>query len=213
MALIQSGVSVAGSGNVDEGFAVRTRDAGGPNPFFINALTGTMAAASNGDVFAARLDPSAPSPSHVTSITCWYRTITGFTVPASFRSFRLRRFAGTVATGGVSVPNAMRKDTGGATSEYDAANGGSILVSTTGVLVSPGTPDASEAAPRANLAGYGQALENYSWIWNFAPGEGRSPLLIAAGSSFAIGTTAAFDAGGTWELGVHVECFEGRRQG
>lgn len=213
MAVIQTGTSGTGLANVAEDFSLRVRDAGGPNPFFCNSVTGTIIAAQNGDVFAMRLDPAAPAPAHITSIRCWYRTVAGFTVPATFRALRLRRFAGTVATGGTAITVASRKDTVGSTSEFDAANGGDMRISGTTPLVSPGTADTLEAAERVNLASFGQAVEFASWTWNFATAAGGSPLLLAAGNSVAIGTTAAWDAGGTWELGVHVEWFEGRRQG
>jgi hypothetical protein len=211
--ILQSGISTAGSQNVDEGFAARVRDAGGPNPFFINAVTGTLGAVSNGDVFAMRLDPSAPAPAHITSISCWYRTIAAFTTPATFRQLRLRRFAGTVAAGGTAITVASRKDTSGATSECDSANGGDIRISAAIVLTSPGTADTLEAGERVNLTNFGAAGANAAWVWTFTPAHGASPLVLAAGMSLAIGTAAAFDAAGTWELGVHVEYFEGRRQG
>jgi hypothetical protein len=211
--IFQTGTSTTGLANVDEAFALRARDPGGPNPFFLNSITGTLVAASNGDVFAMRLDPSAPQPAHITSISCWYRTITAFTTPATFRQMRLRRFAGTVASGGTAIAVAARKDTAGATSEVDSANGGDARISTTGVLTSPGTPDTLEAGERVTLTNYGAAGANAAWTWVFAPADGATGLLLAAGMSVAIGTAAAFDAAGTWELGVHIEWFEGRRQG
>ena len=213
MAVIQTSTSTTGVANVDEAFALRTHDPGGPNPFYINAITGTLAAAINGDVYAMRLDPSAPAPAHIIGIHCWYRTITAFTVPATFRQLRLRRFAGTVAAGGTAITVAMKKDTAGASSEVDAANGGDARIATTGILTSPGTPDSQEAAERVNLTNFGSAGANTAWSWVFTPQHGSSPLLLAAGNSIAIGTPAAWDAGGTWELGLMIEYFEGRRQG
>lgn len=213
MAVIQTQNSTTGSLNVNEAFAALVFDTSGPNPFFVNSVTGTIIAAQNGDMFAMRLDPSAPAPAHIRSIRCWYRTITAYTVPATFRAMRLRRFAGAVASGGTAITVAGQKDTAGATSEFNSANGGDIRISGTTPLTSPGTPDTLECAERINLTAFGQAAEFAAWAWDFAPATGRSPLLLAAGMSLAIGTTAAFDAGGTWELGVHVEYFEGRRQG
>lgn len=211
--ILQTGSSTTGLQNVDEGFAARVREAGGPNPFFVNSITGTIGAAANGDVFAMRLDPAAPAPAHITSISCWFRTITAFTTPATFRQLRLRRFSGTVAAGQTAIAAAGNKDTAGATSEFNSANGGDMRISATAVLTSPGTPDTLEVGERINLTNFGAAGANTSWTWVFAPAAGASPLLLAAGNSIAIGTPAAWDAAGTWELGVHVEWFEGRRQG
>jgi hypothetical protein len=214
MAIIQTGTSLTGVANVDESFAVRMRDAGGPNPFYCNAVTGTMLAASNGDVYAMRLDPAAANPAHITSVRCWYRTITGFTVPATFRAFRMRRFSGAVASGGTNLPTAALKNgVGGAASEFNLAGGGDLRISSTTVLTSPGSPETFEVAERVNVAAFGQAVEYASWAWDFCPAQGRAPLILAAGQSLAIGTTAAFDAAGTWEFGCHVEWFEGRAQG
>src|SRR4030095_3369875 len=156
MAVIQGNSRTTGFQIVDEAFAGRVHDAGGPNPFFVNSVTGTIGAALNGDAFAMRLDPSAPAPAHITSVRCWYRTITAYTVPATFRAFRMRRFAGTVASGGTAITVAARKDTGGATSEFDSANGGDIRIAAATMLTSPGTPDTLEVDERINLAAFGQ---------------------------------------------------------
>lgn len=213
MAIIQTGTSTAGLTNVDEAFAARVRDAGGPNPFFINSITGTINATQNGDVFAMRLDPSAPAPAHITSINCWFRTITAFTVPSTFRQLRLRRFSGTVASGGTAITVSGQNDPAGITSEVNTANGGDARISATTVLTSPGTPDTLEVGERVNLNDFGAAGANTSWSWVYAPGQGGSPLILSPGMSIAIGTAAAFDAAGTWELGVDIRYFEGRRQG
>jgi hypothetical protein len=108
----------------------------------------------------------------------------------------------------------MKKDPSGASSEFDAANGGDARIATTLALISPGTADALEAAERQALTKFGLVGDQTSWTWLFTPGAGSgSPLILSPGFSIAIGTTAAFDAGGTWEFGCHVEYFEGRRQG
>lgn len=211
---LQNGTNSTGLQNVNEDFAARVFDTGGPNPFFVNGVTGTVGAAINGDVFAMRLDPSAAQPAHIRSIRCWYRTIAAFAAPNTFRAMRLRRFSGTVGAGGTAIATAALKNgVGGAASEFNAAGGGDMRIATTLALTSPGTPDALEAAERITLTNFGAAVSSTAWAWDFAPSQGRSPLILAPGNSLAIGTTAAFDAGGTWELGVHVEWFEGRAQG
>jgi hypothetical protein len=209
LAIIQSGIGTNGQGNVDEGFAQRVFDDGGPNPFFVNSVSGTIGAAINGDVFAMRLDASAPNPAHVRGIRCWYRVIAGFTQPVTFRALRMRRFSGTVAAGGTVIAVAGRKNPAGATSEFDSANGGDMRIATTIALTSPGTPDTLEVSERANLTDFGVIGTSCFWTWDFT----RAGLILPAGQSLAIGTTAAFDAGGTWEFGTHVEWHEGRLQG
>jgi hypothetical protein len=210
MAVIQTGTSTTGMANVNEDFAMRVYDSNGPNVFYVNSVSGTIAAAVNGDVFAMRLDPSAPNPAHIRLIRGWFRCIAGFTVPNTFRALRLRRFAGTVASGGTAIATAARKNgVGGTASEFDAAGGGDMRIAAATTITSPGTPDTLEAAERINLAKFGLIGDNVNWAWDF----GKSPLILAAGQSIAIGTTAAFDAGGTWEFGTHIEWFEGRAQG
>lgn len=213
MAIMQTGTSATGITNVDEGFSLRVRDAGGPNPFYISGITGTIGAASNGDVFCMRLDPSAPAPAHITSVSCQFRCIAAFTTPSTFRQLRLRRFSGTVGAGGTAITVAGQNDPSGATSEVNTANGGDARIATTLALTSPGTPDTLEPVDRANLTNFGSIGANASWTWNFSPASGESPLILSPGMSIAIGTAAAWDAGGTWELGVVVKYFEGRRQG
>jgi hypothetical protein len=209
VAFIQSGVGTTGLCNVDEGFAQRVYDDGGPNPFFVNSVTGTIGAAISGDVFAMRFDPSAPNPAHMRLVRCWYRVVAGFTAPVTFRSLRLRRFSGTVAAGGTAITVAARKNPAGATSEFDTANGGDMRIATTIALTSPGTPDTLEVSERANLTDFGVIGSSCFWTWDFSKGG----LILPAGQSMAIGTTAAFDAGGTWEFGTHIEWHEGRLQG
>jgi hypothetical protein len=213
MAAIQTGSSATGILNVNEDFAARTFNTGGPNGFFVNTITGTIVAASNGDVFAMRMNPGSAVFAHVRSIACWFRCITQFTVPSTFRQMRIRRFSGTAASGQTSVPTVGRKLATGAASQVDTASGGDCRVSGTNALTSPGTPDTLEVAERINLTNFGSAAANAAWVWNFDPSSGRNPLLLSPGFSLAIGTSAAFDAGGTWELGVHVEWYEGRVQG
>lgn len=209
MSIIQSGISTSGSANVNEAFAIHVRDPGGPNPFFLDGVSGTVAAAVNGDLFAMRLDPSAPAPAHISKVICWYRCIAAFTVPLTPRFMRIRRFAGTVAAGGTAITAAGQHDPAGATSEVNSANGGDARIATTLALTSPGTPDTLEIGERINLVKFGLIHDTYTWVWDYE----RSPVLLAAGMSMALGTSAAFDAGGTFELGVHVKYFEGRRQG
>jgi hypothetical protein len=213
--VVQTGTSTTGLINVNEDFAARTFNTGGPNGFFVNSITGTIAAAINGDVYAQRMNPSAGGSlfTHVRSITCWYRVISGFTVPATFRQLRLRRFTGTVASGGTSIPTVGRKDTAGAASQADTASGGDVRIASAGALTSPGTPDTLEVGERITLTKFGSVNDETRWTWNFDPSAGRNPLILGAGHSFAVGTTAAWDAGGTWELGLHVEFYEGRKQG
>jgi hypothetical protein len=204
--ILQTGTSTTGLANVNEDFALRVFDTAGPNPFFVTAITGTITAAQNGDVYAMRLDPAAANPAHIRKVICTYRTVAAFTTPATFRAMRMRRFAGTVATGGTNIPVAgLRNGVGGATSEMNLAGGGDIRISVTSVLASPGTPDTLEVADQIVLTDYGGAGNNLRWVWDFE----KSPLILAAGQSMAIGTSAAFDAGGTWVLGLEVDWFEG----
>lgn len=212
---LQTNSSTTGFQNVDEGFAARTFNTGGPNGFFVNSITGTLGATLNGDIYAQRMNPGAGSSlfTHIRSITCWYRVITGFTVPVTFRQLRIRRFTGAVASGGTSIPTAGQKDALGAASQANTASGGDVRIATTGALVSPGAPDTLEVGERITLTKFGVQNDETKWSWNFDPTTGRNPLILGAGHSFAIGTTAAWDAGGTWEFGLHVEYFEGRKQG
>lgn len=214
MPRIETGNSTTGQANTDEAFALNVFDDGGPNPFFISGVSGTIAASQNGDVFAMRLDPSAANgPAHITSIYGWYRAITAATVPNTFRALRMRRFSGTVASSGTAIATAGQYDPAGPTSEVNTANGGDARIAAATTITSPGTPDALEVAERINLTKYGLINDELRWQWNFSAASGGAPLQLALGNSLAIGTTAAWDAGLTWEFGILVKWYEGRRQG
>lgn len=208
---LQTGSSVTGQQNVNEAFAAQVHVSGGPNPFFCNSITGTLVAATNGDVFAMRLGTATTAV--IKSIWVRFRCITAFTVPATFREFRIRRFTGTVASGGTAITVMGQKDTSGAVSGFNSASGGDARISATGALVSPGTPDTLEVAERIVLTDFGTALATREWLWTWMPDTGRAPLFLAQNQSLAFGTAAAFDAGGTFEVATHVEWFEGRKYG
>ncbi len=195
---------------VDAGFATaRVHAFPNGNAYFVNGTTGTIAAATNGEIFAMRLDPSSAVLAYITFIKVDFRCIVAFTTPATPRFLRLRRFTGTAASGGTAITTVMQADPNSAASEFTAAGGGDIRVGATTNIAAPGTPDTFNAE-RVNLTNFGAANTNLSTIWTFKhDSNGRPPIILRPGNSIAIGTTAAFDAAGTWEADILVGWSEG----
>lgn len=195
---------------VDPGYATaRVHAFPNGNAYFVQATTGTIAAATNGDQFAMRLDPSSAVLAYITFIKIDFRCIVAFTTPITARFLRLRRGSGTVATGGTAITTVMQADPNSPASEFTAAGGGDIRVATTTTIGSPGTLEAFNFE-RANFANFGTAGANASVIWTFKhDSNGRPPLILRPGNSIAIGTSAAFDAAGTWEADIIVGWSEG----
>lgn len=195
---------------VDSGYATgRVHAFPNGNAYFVQGTTGTIAAATNGDIFAMRLDPSTAVLAYITFIKVDFRCIVAFTTPVTFRALRLRRGSGTVASGGTAITTVMQADPNSITSEFTAAGGGDIRIAGTTNITSPGTLEAFNFE-RVNLTNFGAAGANLNTTWTFKhDANGRPPLILRPGNSIAIGTTAAFDAAGTWEADIMIGWSEG----
>lgn len=178
--------------------------------YFVKGITGTIAAATNGEVFAMRLNPGAGATvAYIKFVKISFRTIVAFTTPATFRALRLRRFTGTAPSGGTTISVAGQCDPSSAVSQFNSGTGGIVAIGTTTNLTAPGTPDAVDVE-RVNLTNFGAAGATTDIIWLFKEeAGGRAPLILRAGHSIAIGTTAIFDAAGTWEADITVGWSEG----
>lgn len=190
---------------VDAGFATgRVHAFPNGNAYFVQGTTGTIAAALNGDIFAMRLDPSSAVLAYITYVKIDFRCIVAFTTAVTPRFLRLRRFSGTAPSGGTTISTVMQADPNSAASEFTVAGGGIIAISATSAVTSPGTAEAFNFE-RVNLTNFGTANANVKTEWFFKhDANGRPPLILRPGNSIAIGTTAAFDAAGTWEADIMV---------
>lgn len=179
----------------------------GPGYAF-SGITGTIAATTNGALFAMRLDPSALLRAYITKLVLQWTTIVAFTVPVTAgRRIVATRANGAAATSGTLIIGINKKDSGDAVSEMAAAQGGDMRISNTAALTATGiTYDTADLAIMSIVdLGAAGSYKAQLFEWD---GAGAAPIVILPGELFIVRTAAALDAGGTGQLAVQVEWFE-----
>lgn len=213
MALIADGRTVAGNTAVESTKTLRANIAPRSlNNYATSSITGTIAAAAaaNATFFAMRLDPGAGTRlAFIERIRCQYTTIVAYTTPVTAnRRLALFRGSGAATSGGTAITEAVRKDTANGTpSEFDAANGGDIRISTTGALTVTGITYETNPIRTQSLVHAGAAGAVSEWVWEFAATE-CAPIVLQPGQLIAIRNPVAMGAAGTWQLSVSVDWYE-----
>lgn len=213
MALIADGRTVAGNAAVEATKAQRIDIVPRSlNNYATSSITGTIAAAAaaNATFFAMRLDPGAGTRlAFIERIRCQYTTIVAYTTPVTAnRRLALYRGSGAATSGGTAITEAVRKDTAhGTASEFDAANGGDIRISTTGALTVTGITYETNPIRTQSLVHAGAAGAVSEWVWEFAATE-CAPIVLQPGQLIAIRNPVAMDAAGTWQLSISVDWYE-----
>ena len=172
-----------------------------------SGITGTMAAAlaSLAPVFLMRSATASGSRiAQIDRVRLLYTTIVAFTTPIT-TGRRLSLFRGVssspVTSGGAAIdPNPPKHLIYGA-SVFDSASGGDTRIATTATLTA--TNVTFEVVPMKimSLAHAGTAGYFEERVIDFQD----SPLILRAGEVMAVRAGQAFDAAGTWSLGVNVE--------
>lgn len=184
-----------------------------------SALTGEVAAAlaANGVVWTLRYPQPAVRPAagalsfrlYVQRIHVQYVTGVVFTAPVTVgRALRLVRGAPTSASAGASDPSGgaaytMVKKRSDLTGETLAIG----RVATTGALTTTGFTFETNPIQRMMLVGSGAAGAQYDEVWRF-DGVESDPVVLLPGELLAISADSLFDAGGTFQLNVDVDCVE-----
>jgi hypothetical protein len=171
--------------------------------FSIEALTGTIAAASNGSVFAMRNSPTSGKDVYVSYLSLEYCTITAFTTPVTQRRLQIIRGSGAAASGGTAITPIAQHDSADATSQLNGANGGDVRVSTTAVLTVAGITFDTNALGNFVLTQFGTANARNFQVFDFGSTD-KGSIVLQPGELLAIRTSAAFDAAGTWQLGINI---------
>lgn len=183
----------------------------GAGAYCVAAKTGTIAAAAaaNANVFAMRLDPGSSLKAYIDSVRLRFTTIVAFTTPITqTRSLVIKRGSGAAASGGTAIATVNPKDTTYAASEYDAASGGDVRISTTGALTITGITYETVYFAEMTLTHVGTAGAFYEVIYEFS--VRNHPIEINPGQVLAVAVgPSAMDAAGTWSLGVEVHWHEG----
>lgn len=174
-----------------------------------SSMTGAIAAALaiNSPVFAMRLDAGAGGiRAYIDSVRLQYTTLVAFTVPVTAgRRLALYRGSGAATTGGAGVAIAVKKDTVfSPLSEFDLAQGGDIRIATTGALGVAGITWEAEPIAIMTLSHVGAAGNHAEAIFEFGAGK-SAELVLQPGQVLGIRAPQAFDAAGTWQLGVNVQ--------
>ena len=171
--------------------------------FSIEALTGTIAAASNGSIFAMRNSPTSGKDVYISYLSLEYCTITAFTTPVTQRRLQILRGSGAAASGGTAITPVAQHDSSDLTSQLNGANGGDVRVSTTAVLAVAGITFDTNAWANLVLTQFGAANARIFQVFDFGSMD-KGSLVLQPGELLAIRTSAAFDAAGTWQLGINV---------
>lgn len=179
--------------------------------FGIAATTGTIGAAlaANSTVFAMRLDPGASRRAFIERLRVEFTTLVAFTTPVT-AGRRLSLFGAQLSgtpTGGTAIVAPMPKHGVSDTSEFSAANGGDIRISSTGTLTVAGTVNANPFR-EMSLAHVGAAGGYREALWEFASGAESQPIQLDPGQAILIRNPAAMDAAGTWQMSVAVDWYE-----
>jgi len=176
--------------------------------FGVAGVTGTIAAAlaANSSIFAMRLDPSSPNRAFIDRIRMQWTTIVAFTTPLTAgRRLGLFRGSGAATSGGTAIATAVRKHTAfGATSEFDAANGGDIRIAATAALTVTGITYETDPIALVTASHVGAAGGFFEALLEFSASE-SSEIVLEPGQLLAIRNPVAMDAAGTWQLSVQVQ--------
>jgi hypothetical protein len=176
--------------------------------FSIEALTGTIAAASNGSVFVMRNSPTSPKDVCITLVELDYNTITAFTTPVTQRRLQIIRGSGAAMTGGTAITPIAQHDSSDPTSQLNGPNGGDVRVSTTAVLTPGAVTFDTNALGNLVLTQFGAANARPGVkVFDYGSTD-RGSIVLQPGELLAIRTSAAFDAGGTWQLGINISGYQ-----
>lgn len=177
----------------------------------VGSVTGTMAAAlaSGGTVFAMRNDAGSSLRVFIERIRLQYTTIVAYTTPitAGRRLHLVRSTASTAnPSGGTALIPVPKTSTHG-DSECSTAGGGDCRIATTAALTITGTTWDTAPIRSVPLTHVGAAGAFQEFLLEFSAAE-SAPIILEPGQALGIVAGAAFDAAGTWQLGVNVDWHE-----
>lgn len=174
-----------------------------------SGITGTVAAAlgANSSLFAMRIDPGSAVLAFVERIRLMFTTIVAFTTPiTASRRLAIYRGSGAAASGGTAMV-AVSKDSTGAASECNVAQGGDVRIATTGALTVTGITFETDPIRTMTLTHVGAAGNYAEMDMEFHASE-CAPIILQPGQVLAVRNPVAMDAAGTFQLGVNVNWYE-----
>lgn len=176
--------------------------------FSIEALTGSIGAASNGSVFAMRNSPTSGKDIYISLIELDYNTITAFTTPVTQRRLVITKGSGAAASGGTAITPIAQHDSPDPSSQLNAANGGDVRVATTAVLTVAGITFDTNNLANLVLTQFGAANARPGIkVFDFGSTD-RGACVLQPGELLVVRTAGAFDAAGTWQLGINISGYQ-----
>lgn len=212
MAIITDGRALATQGAVEQ-ITKSQRVTLAPRgfPYSVSGATTTVAAAlaSGAAVFTMRNDASSAKLVFVERIRLQFTTLVAFTTPVTVGR-RLHLVRSTVSSANPSGGTALTpvpKDSTHTDSECSVAGGGDTRISTTAALTVTGTTWDTLPIRTIMLTHVGAAGAHHEALLEFSSSE-SAPIVLQPGQALGIVAGQAFDAAGTWNLGVNLEFHE-----
>lgn len=214
MSFDQDGRAIAGNGAVENGPKARrvTVVQRTLNTFTVAGTSGIIGAAlaANASVFAMRNDLASPRRVFIERVRLQYTCIVAYTVPITAgRRLGLYRGNGAAASGGTALTPFRKASSVGNVSEVDSTNGGDARISTTAALTVTGITFETPLIAEMHLSHMGTAGAFFEEVFQFNPTD-SAPIVLEPGQLLAVRAPVAFDAAGTWQLGVRVDWHEGQ---
>lgn len=178
--------------------------------YSISSVTGTVAAAltANSSVFVMRLNPGSPKLAYITELRAQFTTIVAFTTAnTAARRLEIFRGSGASASGGTALAAAVPQSQLNAPSQFNAAIGGDMRISTTAALTVTGITYETQCFRSIQLATFGTAGAKYEFERRWDAPQNQ-PIVLLPGQLLAVRNPVAMDAAGTWTLAVDVEWYE-----
>ncbi len=183
------------------------------NAFSFSNVTGTIAAslAANSSIFSMRLDPSAGNKNaYIERIRITFTCLVAYTVPLTAgRRLAVYRGSnsGVAMSGGTAITTVAKKHSTSVNSEFEAAQGGDVRISTTGALTVGGALFEANEFATMSLVHVGNAGNFLESVFEFNANE-SAPIVLEPGQILAIRNPAVMDAAGTWQASIRVDWYE-----
>jgi hypothetical protein len=210
MAVIQDPVIPVNMQRIENNGAARVLAISRGHYYSQSLLTGIMAAGftTGNTAWTMRLNPSAAVQVQLTKLRIAFTTLTAFTTPVTAgRRLALFRGVGATPTTGVAAGVTSEHDSLAPASQCDAGQGGDQRIAGTSTIATAGITFEASPLRSMTLTHLGTAGAYGEKEFDFL-GDGGAPLILNPGELFAIRAPVAFDAVGTWQLGVDSQWAE-----
>lgn len=172
-------------------------------------ISGLIAAATNGTLWAARYNQNAASNVviYITRLYLNWTTTTAFTTPGSVRSLLISKSSVHATPTAVTTIVPIAKHPSDQTSGFNTNSNGLITICTTAALTITGITWDTASVGVFDMTSVGSANTTKTLDWNAVDGGG--PIILLPGQLIGVRTNGALDAAGVGVLVVNMEWMEG----